>query len=138
MTIVAVSGGFDPVHIGHIRMMQEAAQHGRVMVILNSDEWLIRKKGYRLIPSRERYEIMNAIKGVSQVVFVNDDDGTVCEAIQRHLKPGDIFANGGDRTAENTPELKLCQDMRISTMWNVGGEKIQSSSELVKKATEYA
>lgn len=133
MTIIAVSGGFDPVHIGHIRMIREAAKLGRVLVILNSDDWLVRKKGFCMMSSQERWEIMSSIKGVDQVVFVNDDDGTVCEAIDRHLKPGDIFANGGDRTAENTPELKLCQDKRIGTLWGIGGEKVQSSSELVKR-----
>ena len=132
MTVVAVSGGFDPVHCGHIRMIQEAAQHGRVMVILNSDDWLMRKKGFVFMKSSERFEVMKSLRWVDQVVFVNDDDDTVCEAITRHLKPGDIFANGGDRTADNTPELKLCHDMRVGVLWGVGGEKIQSSSELAR------
>lgn len=138
MTVIAVSGGFDPIHVGHIRMIREAAQYGRVMVMLNSDDWLKRKKGFVFMPSYERYEIMKEIKGVDEVIFVNDDDDTVCDAIERFLKPGDIFANGGDRTADNTPELKLCNDMRIGTLWGIGGEKVQSSSDLVKKAKKHA
>ena len=92
--IIAVSGGFDPVHIGHVRMIQDAARYGDVMVIINSDAWLERKKGYVFMPWEERAEIMGNIKGVVLVTQVDDSDGTVCEALRRH-RP-DAFANGGD------------------------------------------
>ena len=133
--LIAVSGGFDPVHIGHIRMISEASRHGDVLVIINSDEWLMRKKGYVFMPWKERAEIMGNIKGVTIVTAVDDKDGTVCEAIGRH-KP-DVFANGGDRKSENTPEMNVCEELGIQMMWAVGGSnKPQSSSWLVNKLKE--
>ena len=128
--MVAVSGGFDPVHWGHVKMIAEASKYARVMVILNSDEWLMRKKGYVFMPWRERAYILGNIKGVSLVSAVDDKDGTVCQALRR-LKPT-YFANGGDRKQENTPEMDVCEELGIQMLWNVGGEKIQSSSELVE------
>ena len=117
--LIAVSGGFDPVHIGHIRMIQDASRYGNVMVIINSDEWLMRKKGYVFMPWKERAEIMGNIKGVVMVTQVDDSDGTVCEALSRH-KP-DAFANGGDRKEKNTPEMDLCDHIGIELLWSVGG-----------------
>jgi cytidyltransferase-like protein len=133
---VAVSGGFDPPHAGHIRMIQEASQFGEVIVIVNSDDWLMRKKGYVFMPWEERKEILEAIKGVKKVVPVDDADGTVCEALKRE-KPT-YFANGGDRSDKNTPELAVCRDNNITMIWGIGGGKIQSSSELVAKARKVA
>ena len=133
--LIAVSGGFDPVHIGHIRMIREASRHGDVMVIINSDEWLMRKKGYVFMPWQERAEIMGNIKGVVMVTSVNDSDGTVCEALVR-CKPH-AFANGGDRKDKNTPEMDLCEHIGIEMLWNIGGgDKPQSSSWLVDKIRE--
>lgn len=126
---IMVSGGFDPIHIGHVRMILEASRHGSVIVVANSDEWLMRKKGYIFMPWEERAEIISSIRGVEKVETVDDSDNTVCEAISR-CKP-DIFANGGDRKGDNTPEVALCQELGIELMWNIGGGKIQSSSELV-------
>ena len=128
---IAISGGFDPVHIGHVKMIEEASRHGGVLVILNSDEWLQRKKGYVFMPWEERAEIIESISGVRSVQRVDDSDGTVCEALTR-LKPT-MFANGGDRKSDNVPEVAVCEKNDIEMIWNVGGEKIQSSSELVKK-----
>ena len=130
--IVAVSGGFDPIHVGHVRMIQAAAAMGDVVVIANSDEWLSRKKGYTFMPFDERAEIISALQGVVAVVKAEDDDGTVCTTL-RELQP-DIFANGGDRKPGNTPEGDVCTELGIAMMWNVGGEKIQSSSWLVTGA----
>ena len=133
--LIAVSGGFDPVHIGHIRMIQDASRYGDVMVIINSDDWLVRKKGYAFMSWDERAEIMGNIKGVTLVTSVDDSDGTVCEALKRH-KP-DVFANGGDRKSENTPEMVVCEKLGIQMMWSVGGnDKPQSSSWLVNKIKE--
>ena len=129
---VAVSGGFDPIHVGHIRMIREASEHGDVIVIANSDEWLMRKKGYVFMPWKERAEIIESIKGVAAVFQADDDDDTVTESLLR-LKP-DIFANGGDRKQKNTPEMEVCNEIGIEMIWNVGGGKIQSSSELVSKS----
>ena len=133
--LIAVSGGFDPVHIGHIRMIKDAARYGDVMVIINSDDWLMRKKGYVFMPYEERVEIMGNIKGVALITSVDDSDGTVCQALRRH-KP-DAFANGGDRKTENTPEMDVCEELGIQMMWAIGGNnKPQSSSWLVDKLKE--
>ena len=132
---VMISGGFDPIHVGHVRLIQEAARHGHgLYVVLNSDDWLLRKKGYVFMPWEERAEIIQSIAGVSTVVAVDDSDDTVCEAIKKH-RPA-YFANGGDRKSDNTPEVQVCKDLGIKTLWNIGGNKIQSSSELVAKQKE--
>ena len=129
---VAVSGGFDPIHKGHVQMIEEASKYGQVIVILNSDDWLIRKKGYKFMPFEERAYIVGNIKGVTIVTAVDDSDGSVCKALEK-LRP-DYFANGGDRKITNTPEMELCKELDIGLLWNVGGGKTQSSSELVDKA----
>ena len=130
---IAVSGGFDPIHVGHVRMIQSAAKVGDVVVILNRDDWLERKKGYKFMTWEERAEILESIRGVIGVVPAGDSDGSVCETL-KIIRP-DIFANGGDRKDDNTPEVALCNKLGIELMWNVGGEKIQSSSTLVQKAS---
>lgn len=127
--IIAVSGGFDPIHIGHVRMIREAAKLGHVVVILNSDEWLKKKKSYKFMSFKERSYIAGSIKGVMMVTGVDDSDGSVCEALRR-IKP-DAFANGGDRYETNTPEMDVCNGLGIEMLWNIGGEKEQSSSALV-------
>ena len=132
---VMVSGGFDPVHAGHIRMIRHAAQYGDVIVIANSDDWLWRKKGFVFMEYERRIEILNAIKGVILVDSVDDSDGTVCDAIVRH-KPT-YFANGGDRGRSNTPEQSVCEELGIELLWGIGGEeKLQSSSDLAKKVRD--
>ena len=133
---VMVSGGFDPVHAGHIRMIRHAAQYGDVIVIANSDDWLFRKKGFVFMEYEKRVEILNAIKGVILVDSVNDTDDTVCEAIRR-LKPT-YFANGGDRGRSNTPEQAVCEELGIELLWGIGGEeKLDSSSDLAKKVRDF-
>ncbi len=133
---VMVSGGFDPVHAGHIRMIRHAAQYGDVIVVANSDDWLYRKKGFVFMEYERRVEILNAIKGVVLVDSVDDSDGTVCEAIRR-LKPT-YFANGGDRGKSNTPEQSVCDELGVELLWGIGGEeKLDSSSELAKKASDF-
>lgn len=127
---IMVSGGFDPVHAGHIRMIRAAAEYGNVIVVANSDKWLHEKKGFVFMDFQQRSEILNSIKGVILVSAVDDSDGTVCEAIKR-LKPT-YFANGGDRGKHNTPEQNVCDDLGIKMLWSIGGdEKVAASSELV-------
>ena len=131
-TTVCVSGGFDPVHIGHLRMIQEASKFGNVIIIVNSDDWLMRKKGYIFMPYEERCEILEGFAATNSTTYVDDSDNTVCEALRR-IKP-DYFANGGDRKTNNTPEMDVCEELGIEMLWGVGGGKIQSSSTLVSDA----
>lgn len=133
--LIAVSGGFDPIHKGHVKMIREAAKLGDVVVILNSDDWLERKKSYKFMNFEERSYIAGSIKGVVFTTGVDDSDGTVCEALKR-IKP-DFFANGGDRYSTNTPEMAVCEELGIEMLWNIGGEKEQSSSDLVNSVRWY-
>ena len=133
--LVAVSGGFDPIHKGHVQMILEAAKYGDVVVILNSDDWLERKKGYKFMDFAQRSFIAGSIKGVMMTTGVDDSDGTVCEALYR-LKPT-YFANGGDRTTDNTPEQQVCEELGVQMVWGVGGGKVQSSSELVNESADH-
>ena len=131
--LVCISGGFDPLHNGHIRMIAAAADLGMVAVILNSDEWLIRKKGFYFQSWGQRAEILGAINGVRSVETVNDSDGTVCEALTR-IRP-DIFGKGGDRTIANTPEVFLCNGLGIKTVFGLGGHNEAHSSLITRQAT---
>jgi D-beta-D-heptose 7-phosphate kinase/D-beta-D-heptose 1-phosphate adenosyltransferase len=131
--IVLVTGGFDPIHSGHIAYLKEAKKLGAMLVVgVNSDEWLIRKKGKFFLPYHERRTIIQNIKGVYGVIGFNDDDGTAKDAIVkvREFNPYSeiIFANGGDRTKENIPEMDIVDD-NLSFVFGVGGEyKMNSSS----------
>lgn len=142
--VVAVSGGFDPLHYGHVRMFQEAKKLGdRLVVILNNDHWLMRKKGHVFMPQEERKEILEALRVVDDVVITDhapgDADRSVCRALEA-LKP-DIFGNGGDRHPEGdpVPEVALCEKLGIKMVYNLGvGGKVQSSSWLTARAREHA
>jgi D-beta-D-heptose 7-phosphate kinase/D-beta-D-heptose 1-phosphate adenosyltransferase len=142
--VVAVSGGFDPIHIGHVRMFSEAKKLGdRLVVILNNDHWLRDKKGAEFMPENERKEIIEAIKGVDEVVLTRhvpgDPDRSVCHILYE-IKPH-IFANGGDRKPDGdpVPEVTLCKELGIEMVYNVGhGGKVQSSSWLINKAKNRA
>lgn len=135
--LVAVSGGFDPFHIGHMRLFREARALGdRLVVILNNDNWLRKKKGTVFMPEAERKEILEAIRYVDQVVLTehapNPTDMSVCQEL-RKLQP-QIFANGGDRNIQNIPETSACEEIGCVMVFNVGaGGKVQSSSWLLKK-----
>ncbi len=135
--IVIVSGGFDPIHIGNIRYFKEAKALGNYLVVfLNSNDFLVKKKEYIFMPFEERKEIIESIKYVDYVISCLDQDNSVCKTLEKfreefkdwHL----IFANGGDRNANNNTEKEICNELNIEMVYNVGGEKIQSSSELVK------
>lgn len=132
---IAISGGFDPIHVGHLHMIKEASKHGSVIVILNSDAWLEQKKGYVFMPFKERKAILEEFESVHHVVEVDDSDGTVCAALDQ-LRPC-YFGNGGDRVSDNVPEVKFCKRYGIGLRWNLGGDKIQSSSKLVTHAKDY-
>lgn len=131
MKTIAISGGFDPLHEGHINLIEHAARYGNIIIILNSDDWLIRKKGHYVMSWHSRARICAAMRNVAYVVRVNDDDNTVCEALRR-IRP-DYFANGGDRKLENTPELDVCRESGIKPLFGIGGDKQASSSEIIAR-----
>tara|TARA_B110000438_G_scaffold283495_1_gene311561 strand:+ start:361 stop:792 length:432 start_codon:yes stop_codon:yes gene_type:complete len=136
--IVLVSGGFDPVHSGHIKLIKEASNFGDVVVLLNSDEWLRKKKGKEFLPFDERKIIMGALKNVIDVISFNDSDKTCVDGIKKAIikfsNQKIIFANGGDRNNSTTPEKKFCQYNNIETLWSIGGsDKSNSSSWILKK-----
>ncbi|MBI2640506.1 MAG: adenylyltransferase/cytidyltransferase family protein [Candidatus Sungbacteria bacterium] len=133
---VAVSGGFDPLHSGHLKLIQAAGKLGdKLVVILNNDQWLKRKKGYVFMPQDERKKILEFLVGVDRVLLTghaaNPKDMSVSAEL-RKLRP-DIFANGGDRTRKNIPEAAICKSLGCRTVFGVGGKKVQSSSWLLEK-----
>ncbi|MCX6714091.1 MAG: adenylyltransferase/cytidyltransferase family protein [Candidatus Vogelbacteria bacterium] len=138
--IVAVSGGFDPVHIGHVRMFEESKKLGdELVIILNNDNWAKFKKGGSFMPEKERKELLEALRVVNRVVLTDHKKGTkdrsVCNTL-RKVKPH-IFANGGDRKPDGdpVPEVAVCEELGIKMVYNVGkGGKVQSSSWLLAKA----
>lgn len=135
--MIILSGGFDPIHKGHVRMFKEASLNGMVVAGLNSDQWLIRKKGKFFMPFVERKEILESIKYIDLVKSFDDSDDTACSLINKinneYSENYNIFfGNGGDRTNQTTPEIKFCNDNNIDLIWGLGGGKIQSSSELLK------
>lgn len=133
---VVVSGGFDPVHIGHVRMFQAAKNlvgaNGKLIIVLNCDKWLERKKGRAFMKQDERAELISAFECVDSVFIHESDSDDVCGALEK-IKP-DIFANGGDRCDEkDIPEARTCKEYSIDMVFNVGhGGKVQSSSWLLK------
>lgn len=136
---VAVSGGFDPLHIGHVRMFQAARKLGdELVVIVNNDNWLRDKKGYVFMPENERIEMIEAFSFVDEVVLSSHSKGDRDTSVSRELarvKPA-IFANGGDRKKpSDIPETAVCKEYGITMVFNVGkGGKVQSSSWMIGKA----
>ena len=140
-SVIVLSGGFDPIHKGHLRMFREASWLGhQVIVGLNSDEWLTRKKGKPFMDFEERKEIIEGFKYVNQVLPFNDLDDTASDVIKQVCnlyQDYDVniyFANGGDRGKGNVPELDVCKDLNVVMLWGIGGGKIQSSSDLIKNS----
>jgi len=135
--VVAVSGGFDPLHVGHVRLFEAAKDLGdELIVFLNSDQFLLNKKEYVFMPFEERKEVIESLRAVDRVVEVIDQDHTVCETLRKY-KPN-VFANGGDRKEDNIPEYDVCNDLGIEMVFNVGNDgKSQSSSWLVNKVREH-
>ena len=135
--IVVAAGGFDPFHLGHLEHLRKAKELGEILiVILNPDNDIIKKRGVVFMPMGQRYELLKAIKYVDDVVIAIDGDGTVAKTLL-WLKP-DIFAKGGDRTPENMPqnELDVCKKIGCEIIYNVG-EQLESSTDLLRKLKEY-
>ena len=133
MKIVLVTGGFDPIHSGHLAYFQAAKQLGDKLVVgLNSDAWLTRKKSRPFRPMSERFALVSALSIVDEVVVYNDDDGSSCDAIRlvkmRYPDADIIFANGGDRTASNIPEMSIKD---VEFRFGVGGDNKANSSSWI-------
>ena len=138
MKIVLITGGFDPLHSGHIAYFKSAKTLGDMLIVgLNSDDWLVRKKGAAFMPWNERLCIINNLSMVDEVYTFDDDDGSAKHFIQQaraHYPDAElIFANGGDRTKDNIPEMDVV-DSNLSFAFGVGGEnKMNSSSWILQE-----
>lgn len=141
--VVVVSGGFDPIHIGHVRLMQEAKKLGdKLIVVLNNDNWFEIKGRKLFMPEQERKEIIEALSCVDEVILTKHKHSkkiydrttreySICRELEE-IRP-DIFANGGDRFANDVPEFQTCKNLGIEMVFNVGkGGKVRSSSDLLK------
>lgn len=131
--VVLVTGGFDPLHSGHIAYFKAARALGNMLIVgVNSDAWLERKKGRAFMPGTERIEIIQNLKMVDGCILFNDNDNTAIEAIRnvKQLYPNSqiIFANGGDRTKENIPEMS---EQDVEFVFGVGGENKMNSSSWI-------
>lgn len=139
--IILVSGGFDPIHSGHIKLINDANKYGEVVVLLNSDAWLRNKKGKEFLPFIERKIIMQNIKGVVDVIEFDDSDKSCIDGLRKAKKKyyNRIikFANGGDRNDKTTPETSFCNSNNINALWGIGGNnKSNSSSWILKRWNE--
>jgi cytidyltransferase-like protein len=133
--VVLVSGGFDPIHSGHISYFENAKKLGDTLVVaVNSDDWLKRKKGRSFLPWQERSLIVKSLKPVDHVMeFIDDDDSAINAIHKTRLMWPDakiIFANGGDRTQENIPEMSYVDD-NLEFVFSVGGEDKKNSSSWI-------
>ena len=128
MKIVATSGYFDPLHVGHLECLELAKELGdKLIVIVNSDLQARLKKGKSFMNEKDRLKIISALKCVDEVFLSIDKDKSQCESL-KYLKPT-IFANGGDRTSGEMPEIKVCKELNIQIIDGLGA-KIRSSSKL--------
>ena len=136
MKVVLCTGGYDPIHSGHIAYFKAARALGDLLIVgLNSDAWLERKKGRAFMPMSERFAVVSALDVVDSVLIYNDDDGSSCDAIRlakiRYPNAEIIFANGGDRTKDNIPEMSVPD---VTFKFGVGGEnKLNSSSWILEE-----
>jgi cytidyltransferase-like protein len=137
MKVVLVTGGFDPLHSGHIEYFKEAKKLGNNLIVgVNSDDWLTRKKGRPFMPFNERMSIIKELSCVDKVIGFNDEDDSACHAIfhtlSTHADIKLIFANGGDRTNTTTPEYATYGDMPyVDFAFGVGGENKANSSSWI-------
>jgi cytidyltransferase-like protein len=135
--VVLVTGGFDPLHSGHIKYLKAAKDLGSFLIVgLNSDEWLTRKKGRAFLSWEERACILQELKFVDKVINFNDDDDTACDAIYKCITQYSnsriIFANGGDRSSTTTPEFKTYGNTPwVRFEFGVGGDNKANSSSWI-------
>jgi len=137
---VLVSGGFDPIHSGHIKLIKEASNYGEVIILLNSDEWLRNKKGREFLSFDEREIILNSIKNVIEVIPCGIIDKTCIDGIKiamlRYSESEIFFANGGDRNSNTTPEKIFCDQNNIKNLWGIVGDNKSNSSSWILKRWE--
>jgi cytidyltransferase-like protein len=135
--IVLITGGFDPLHSGHIAYFNSAKELGDLLIVgINSDEWLRRKKGQEFMPWEERATIISALHNVDRVINFDDSDNSAKDAIRKvraiHPDAQIIFANGGDRTKTNIPEMDILEEMlHVEFVFGVGGEDKKNSSSWI-------
>lgn len=135
-TYYIVSGGFDPLHEGHIEMIKASAENSDgVILLLNSDEWLCRKKGKNFMSFKTRASVCGYLKNVIDVIAFDDSDNSASDGIRkvREKYPNDVlvFANGGDRTKSNIPEGSVCEELGVLLAFGVGGENKANSSSWI-------
>lgn len=138
--IVVTSGFFAPIHSGHIRCLLQSAMYadslgGEMIVLVNGDGALMRKKGFCFMKEEERAEIVAAIKGIDAVIIYDDGSQFVSEAI-KYVKPK-FFTKGGDRVQGTIPEQEVCNEIDCKILYNFGGTKIQSSTALIEGAKDF-
>jgi cytidyltransferase-like protein len=145
MRVIVISGYFNPIHSGHIDYIKSAKQRGDVLVVIvNNDNQVELKGSVPFQNENERFKIVNNIKGVDRTVLSIDEDSTVCESLRMVYKTYEddpffhqmFFCNGGDRKEGGVPEDILTEELGINMLYNIGGEKVQSSSELIKNAAK--
>ena len=128
MKRVAVSGYFDPIHVGHLEYLKLAKKLGdKLVVIVNNNKQCVLKKGKPFMDQADRIEIVRCLKMVDEVFLSVDNDKTVCQSLKL-VKP-DIFANGGDRSTKEVPESSICKKYNIKMIDGLG-DKFRSSSDL--------
>lgn len=135
-TYYIVSGGFDPLHEGHIEMIKAAAEASDgVILLLNSDEWLTRKKGKNFMNFKTRAAVCSYLKNVIDVIAFDDSDNSASDGIrkarEKYPEAMLVFANGGDRTKNNIPETDVCRELDVALCFGVGGENKANSSSWI-------
>ena len=145
MRVIVISGYFNPIHSGHIDYIKSAKQRGDVLVVIvNNDNQVELKGSVPFQNENERFKIVSNIKGVDRTVLSIDEDSTVCESLRMVYKTYEddpffhqmFFCNGGDRKEGGVPEDILTEELGINMLYNIGGEKVQSSSELIKNVAK--
>ncbi len=134
--IIILSGGFDPLHVGHIRMMKHAAFLAKeVLVAVNSDEWLVRNKGFNFMKLSDRLELVKSVKWITDAFKFNDRDNTAKDAISKIYSkyPGAEIAFGNGGIDRSSPESKLCEMLQVHQIWELGGDKIQPNLNFSKE-----
>ena len=141
MKVIITSGYFNPLHIGHINLIKKSKELGDfLVVIVNNDEQVKIKGSFPFMPEQERIEIVKALRYADEVILSIDKDATQAKSLEsvakNHPNAELFFAKGGDRHSGNIPEneVRACKDFNITVVDGVGGDKIQSSSQLIKNA----